>query len=324
MHLGGLDDRARRRDEPVEARGRVERGDRAGRRGPRPRSARARPGARAPLDVELGPERAQPPLVEAPSAPRGTASGRQNTMTPTLIRSPRSTRGTSRQIAYENGLRARARSASSTKRARRLEPRARGSRRTVCGRRPSSQPAGTAAGDRLEQLLGRRAAPSRRPPRRSSRRTAAARGRAIAANGRARASTDRAARGGSRARRRGRSATAARASTSRFGFCGVRSTFVTSASNQTTSAAELGLGGGPAAGRNGSAPAGSRRRGSGPRSRASRSWISGSGSARPIAGRARRARAPARAARARGPSSPATTSATSALGPWPAPRNFST
>src|SRR4051794_37165797 len=65
VHDGRLDDRARRRDEPVEARGRVERGDRAARRvaggDPLDRGDVAADG----VDVELRPERSQPGLVDA-------------------------------------------------------------------------------------------------------------------------------------------------------------------------------------------------------------------------------------------------------------------
>ena len=69
---------------------------------------------------------------------------------------------------------------------------------------------------------------------------------------------------------------------SRFGFCGVRSTFVASASSQTTSAAKFGSGPGPAAGLNGSAPGRKSTPRLSPSLASRRSWISGSGSARPI------------------------------------------
>ena len=72
-----------------------------------------------------------------------------------------------------------------------------------------------------------------------------------------------------------------RPQTSRFGLRCVRSTFVTSASNHTTSAAKSGSTGGSAGSVNGSEPG----RKSIPRFRpglaASSSWISGSGSAWP-------------------------------------------
>ena len=61
-------------------------------------------------------------------------------------------------------------------------------------------------------------------------------------------------RGGRTAPRRGRSATARPCQSSRFGLRGVRSTFVTSASNHTTSAASSGDGAAPPAGRTRSAP----------------------------------------------------------------------
>ena len=67
---------------------------------------------------------------------------------------------------------------------------------------------------------------------------------------------------------------------SRFGFCAVRSTFVTRASSHTTSAAKPGSGSGPAAGLKGSAPGRKSTPRLSPSLARSRSWISGSGSAR--------------------------------------------
>ena len=67
-------------------------------------------------------------------------------------------------------------------------------------------------------------------------------------------------------------------------FLAVRSTFVTSASNQTIAAASSGDGAGPAGGRNGSAPGRKSTPRFGPALASSRSWISASGSARPMRG----------------------------------------
>ena len=56
-----------------------------------------------------------------------------------------------------------------------------------------------------------------------------------------------------------------------------------------------------------------------------RSWISSSGSASPrLPGRPRRRRGPGTGSPSARPISPASHSATSARGPWPAPRNFTT
>src|SRR3954453_22078458 len=110
----------------------------------------------------------------------------------------------------------------------------------------------------------------------------------------------------------------------RFGLRGVRSTFVISASNQTTAAARSGFGGSPAPGTNGSA-AGRKSR---PRLRpplpAINSWISGSGSARPRSGSSSISTISGTSRPSARPTSPATSSATSARGPCPAPRNFRT
>ena len=77
-----------------------------GRRRRRPRSARTRPGDRATAARSMLGSRASTrrssSAVRAARKPRG----RQNSTTPALTHSPRSTRGTTRTIAYWNGLRA--------------------------------------------------------------------------------------------------------------------------------------------------------------------------------------------------------------------------
>ena len=182
--------------------------------------------------------------------------------------------------------------------------------------RGANQSSGTASSTSLDQ-----------PPRRSrgaSRASAASdrRRRRAAARGRGSPGT-----GAPRARRRVRQAcwrySAAPWSishsrpcqTSRFGFCGERSTFVTSASSQTISAASSGSGrgaGGRVVGERAGQevepdvqPAARARSGPGSPGRARR---------RRAAGRARRRRSRAPAARAARASSPATSSATSAFG----------
>ena len=87
------------RDEPVEARGRVELRDRPGRPGRRRRSARSRRGA---ARTSSGRGRAASAASRRSSSSVRAARksrGRQKTTTPTLIRSPRSTRGTTRTTA---------------------------------------------------------------------------------------------------------------------------------------------------------------------------------------------------------------------------------
>ena len=154
VHRRALDDRARRRDEPVEALGR-----RAARRsGPRLRiagrdPARARRGGRAP---PRGRRRARARAARASSSATRAARkrrGRQNSTTPAFTHSPRSTRGTTRTIAYWNGLGGTARLLGlGGEPARRLEPAA-----------------------QVLRVLGARAAgrTSRRAPRPSTRSTTA-------------------------------------------------------------------------------------------------------------------------------------------------------
>ena len=107
MHRPGLDDRARGRDQPVEALGRGQRGDRA--------AVVGLPSAIRSIVVEaaLAPPSGRSPGASAASsassrcvrAPR-KRFGRQKSTTPALTASPRSTRGTTRSAAYWNGLRA--------------------------------------------------------------------------------------------------------------------------------------------------------------------------------------------------------------------------
>ena len=104
VHRRGLDHRARRGDEPVEALGRRERRDRPGLPGRPPRSARTRRGGRG---RRRGRRRARARAARASSSATRAARkrrGRQNSTTPALTHSPRSTRGTTRRIAYWNGL----------------------------------------------------------------------------------------------------------------------------------------------------------------------------------------------------------------------------
>ena len=284
MHLGRLDDRARRRDEPVEALRHLEPRDRPRRLGRRRRCARS-PSRCWPhrLGVEVGRERGQPALVELRA--RGQVAERaaeddHARVDPLAALDPRHDaddrvgEGATALTGFL-GLR--------DEGARRLEPRpevvdvdaavvaVEPRVRDRCGdllqqlaRHRWREPLvglDDRAGVRQQHVLGDRL---ERPPR-------------VLVRGRRR-------RGGSRARRRGRSATAGRASASRFVFWAVRSTFVTSASSQTIAAASSGDGAGPAGGRNGSAPGRKSTPRFGPALASSRSWISASGSARPIVG----------------------------------------
>ena len=141
------------------------------------------------------------------------------------------------------GYRPRARSASSTNARGCREPPEQVVARTTCGSSPV-EPLGRGSRAAISSSSSRGHA--RREPRvggrRSSRRTAAARARRSRGTASARGRRPAPSRGGSRARRRGRSARAGRARASRFGFFAVRSTFVTSASNQTIVGGEVGIG----------------------------------------------------------------------------------
>ena len=121
--------------------------------------------------------------------------------------------------------------------------------------------------------------------RRSSRRPAAARARraAAAASARARSATAARRRAGGRTRRRGRSARPGGARPAGWGCGGVRSMLVTSASNQTMSAASAGVER-SAGSVKGSAPGRKSMPRFAPGLASISSWISGSGSAWPSAG----------------------------------------
>ena len=287
------------------------------------------------VGVGAGRERARRAVVESTACP-GSAAGRQNRITPTLSDSPRSMRGTTLRIAYWNGLGSAARPlddpASTVLRL--GDPVARcghanAARYSTCGGRSADRLGQPRVGDRRDDRLERR-----RQDGAGERRSASAIepapgsstwSRICGNGGRGRARQRRARRAGRTERGAVVDQPERRCHTRRFGLRGVRSTLVTSASNQTTSAAKSPSGARsqrPA--RTGASPAGSRGRGWGPRWRAA---------APGSPGRARLARAPGRARRATSsgtgrpsarPSSPATTSATSAFGPCPAPRNFST
>ena len=175
--------------------------------------------------------------------------GREWSTIPALNRSPRSTRGTTRTMAYSNGLRRVAGTLGLLdERARGLERGPAGSRRRPrrCASAPSpSQASGIAADDPIA------AAPaSTRGASRSSASTiepayGSSTWSAICSNGR------RACSAGSRQVWWTYSAApwsmshSRRCQTSRLTFCAVRSTFVTSASNQTMSAARSGPGARP-------------------------------------------------------------------------------
>ena len=281
MHLGGLDDRARRRDEPVEARRRVERGDR-----PRGRVAGrdALDRREVPVAPRRGRRRARAPRAASSSAVRAPRkpSGRQKTITPTLIRSPRSTSRHEAHDRVRERAQPRARSASST------NPRGASSRREqvvdvdAAAHAVRATPPGRAR--RRPRAARRHARGEPRVGLGDRRRVRQQHVVADRLEAAARVLGDRRRRrGGSRAPRRGRSARAGRARRAGSGSARVRSTFVTSASSQTTSAAKSGSGAGP--GRR------AERQRAGqevdaevePALASSRSWISGSGSARPIA-----------------------------------------
>ena len=80
--------------------------------------------------VAVGRERRQHGRRRARPARRGTGAAGDIRTIPALNASPRSTRGTTRTIAYSNGLRGPGTVGLLDERARRLEPRAAGSRRT--------------------------------------------------------------------------------------------------------------------------------------------------------------------------------------------------
>ena len=105
VDLGRLDDRARRGDQPVEPLG-LARAGRSVRRSGRPRrSARWRRGAAgSTAGSRSGANAARRRSSRAIRAPR-KRRGRHSRTTPTLRHSPRSTRGTTRTIAYWNALR---------------------------------------------------------------------------------------------------------------------------------------------------------------------------------------------------------------------------
>ena len=193
---------------------------------------------------------------------------------------------------------------------------------------PTSQSAGHGADDRARSPRGvEHAAPGARRPRRSSPRSAAARGRAIARERpRAHRASGPSRGGGSTAPRRGRSATAARARTSRFGLRGVRSTFVTSASSQTIVGGELRRrAGSPPPGCTAASRAGSRAPTLTPA--AARDQLLDLRvrlGARPARDRGRPARSPAPAARAPAPARRRRSRPRAPCGPCPAPRNLRT
>ena len=167
VDLGRLDDRARRRHEPVEPLALAEPGDRA-RRGSPPaiRSIAARC-----VSIVAGSTSGASARSRARSSPTRAARnrfGRQSRTTPAFRHSPRSTRGTTRMIAYWNGCSASqaAAAARAARPARRTAaaPRAGGRGRR---RRPArwaaaspmtgsarSQSSGSAATRSLEQLGG--------------------------------------------------------------------------------------------------------------------------------------------------------------------------
>ena len=250
----GLDDRARGRDQPVEALGRraaaaigppvrVAGGDPLDRRSSARTSAASHPGASAASSASSR-------CVRAPR----NRSGRQNSTTPALTASPRSTRGTTRSAAYWNGLRDADTLGLLGQLARR--PRAARARNSAYGspsahsRRDAARrrAAGSARAGQARVGLGDRARGGQQHVVADRRERAAWRGR-----------PDR-RRGTRTAPRRGRSATGSPCQRSRFGLRGVRSTLVTSASSQTTSAASSAVRR-VASGRRAASPAGSRRRG---------------------------------------------------------------
>ena len=266
-------------------------------------AARARRRARSRARARPAPPRRA--RVRAPRKPQRAAEQHDAG----VEASPRSTRGTTRTIAYWKSSRAGTLGLLHPL-ARRLEPRAPGARRTA-RRRPT--PAGTSAAARAGSASGAsRASASAIEPGRGQQHVVADRRERPPRD----APAGRRRRGARRARRRGRSATGCRASAAGSGCaaCGRRSS--TSASSQTTSAASSGV----------------RRLGRRVGQRAGQEVDAevepGAGrdqvldlrvglGARRAPGRARRARARAPAARAPRASSPATISAASAFGPWP-------
>ena len=228
--------------------------------------------ARTSAGRSPGDERGQRAPRRARCARRGSRSGRQNSTTPALTRSPRSTRGTTRSDRVLEGSRAgHARPPVTNSRGAR-EPRRADIRRTARPSRPRVRD------QRGGASRGRPAAPAARRPPGSSRRRAAARGRGSPGTAAARTASGSPRRGGRYSDAPWSISHRLPCQRSMFGLRGVRSTFATSASSHTTSAASSASGG--RSGEYGSAPGRKSTPRFEPALASIRSWISGSGSAR--------------------------------------------